>query len=178
MFTFPLGKEAVFLRQTVKLPRPPRQLLPSQVLTFPLGKEATQWHLRLPRQGALLPPKEGSRQAGALLPPGEGSSLVPSPASQTGLTFPLLGENSSQAGNNPLTSEAGSQVTRSSRKNPRCSARQRALQASQGISTASQAGSSGTWDANLTPNPPIGSLKGLPQKTPTLSGSLTFPANL
>ena len=36
----------------------------------------------------------------------------------------------------------------------RCSARLRALQASQGTSTAPQAGSSGTWDANTTPNPP------------------------
>ena len=34
----PMGKEAIYLRQAV------RQLLPSQVLTFPLGKEATQQH--------------------------------------------------------------------------------------------------------------------------------------
>ena len=42
----------------------------------------------------------------------------------------------------------------SDRQNPRCSARQRALQASQGNSTASQADSTGTRDGNLTPNLP------------------------
>ena len=151
MLSFPLGKEAVSLRQAVKLPSPPRQLLPSQVLTFPWGKEATQQHPRLSRQALSFPPKEGSRNAGALLPPGEGISLAPSPASQAGTHLPPAGENSSQAGNNPLTSQAEGQVTR---HNPRHSARQRALQASQGISIASQAGSSGTQDANLTSNLP------------------------
>ena len=47
-----------------------------------------------------------------------------------------------------------SEVTRLGRQNPRHSARQRALQASQGSSTASQADSTGTWDVNLTPNLP------------------------
>ena len=69
------------------------------------------------------------------------------------LTFPLLGKTS-QAGNNPPTSQVGSQLTRSGRQNPRHSARQRALQASQGNSTASQVDSAGTWDVNPTPNLP------------------------
>ena len=81
-------------------------------------------------------------------------SLAASPASQAGTHLPLAGENSSQAGNNLPTSQAGSQVTRSGRQNPRHSARQRALQASQGNSTASQADSADTWDGNLTPNLP------------------------
>ena len=68
--------------------------------------------------------------------------------------FPLLGKNSSQAGINLPTSQAGSQVTRSGRQNPRHSARLRVLQASQGNSTGSQADSTGTQDGNLTPNPP------------------------
>ena len=85
--------------------------------------------------------------------PEEGGSLAASPASQAGAHLPPAWENSSQAGNNLLTSQAGSQVTRSGRQNPRCSARQRALQASQGNSTASQADSTGTPDGNLTPNP-------------------------
>ena len=84
----------------------------------------------------------------------------------------------SQAGNNLPSSQAGSLVTRSGRQNPRHSARQRALQASQGNSTASQADSTGIWDGNLHLTPLIGSLKGLPMKTPTLSGSLTYPTNL
>ena len=86
--------------------------------------------------------------------PEEGGSLVASPASQAGTHLTPAGENSSQAGISLPTSQAGSQVTRSGRQNPRCSARQRALQASQGNSTASQADSADTWDGNLTLNPP------------------------
>ena len=37
----PLGEGGSLSQQAVRLPRPPRQLLPSQALTFPLGKEAT-----------------------------------------------------------------------------------------------------------------------------------------
>ena len=65
------------------------------------------------------------------------------------------GESPSQIGNNLPSSQAGSQVTtRSGRQNPRCSARQRALQASHRNSTASQADSAGSWEGNPTPNPP------------------------
>ena len=80
-----------------------------------------------------------------------------SPASQTG--------NSSQAG------QSGNQGNRSGR--------QRALWASQGNSTASQIDSD--WlprEVTQQLTPLIDSLKSLPQKTLTLSGSLTFPANL
>ena len=142
------------------------------------SKAVTSW------PGAHLPSGEGNNsvasqasQSGALLPPGEGSSSAPSPASEAG-PHPPARENSSQAGNNPPTSQLGSQVNRSSRQDPRCSARQRALQASLGISTSSQAGSAGTQVVNPTPNPPNRLLQGSSQKTLTLSGSLTFPANL
>ena len=84
----------------------------------------------------------------------EKGRLVASPASQKGVHLPPAGENSSQAGNNFPISQAGSQGIRSGRQNPRCSARQRALQASQGNSTASQAYSGGPQEGNLTPNPP------------------------
>ena len=98
---------------------------------------------------------QASQAAGRLATspsPKEGGSLVPSPASQAGTHLPPAGENSSQVGNNFPTSQAGSQVTRSGRQHPRHSARQRALQASQGNSTASQADSTGTQDGNPTPN--------------------------
>ena len=145
---------------------------------LPLGEGSNSAASQASQAGALLPIEEGSRQAGTLLPPGEGSSSVPSHASRVGPHPHPARENSSQAGNNPPTSQSGSQVNRSSRQNSRHTARQRALQASQGISTSSQAGSTGTWKVNTIPNPPICSHKGLPQKSPTLSGSLTFPANL
>ena len=146
--------------------------------------------------GTHLPPREGSnlvatqatqsgRQAGANLPPSEGSSLAASQAgsqasqavtSQAGTHLPP-GEGSNIVATQ-ATSQAGSQGTRSGRQHPRHSARQMALQASQGNSTASQADSTGSWESNLTPDPQIGFLQGLPQKNPTQSGSLTYPANL
>ena len=82
------------------------------------------------------------------LSPKEGGSPVATPASQVGATLPPAGENSSQAG------QSGSQGTRSGRLHPRHPARQRALQASQGNNTASQADSAGTWDSIPTPHPP------------------------
>ena len=120
-----------------------------------------------------FPEEEGSlavspaSQAGAHLPPGAGSNSVitqavpPFPgdgtSSQAGskvTTHTRARESSSQAGNNLPTSQAGSQGTMSGRQNPRCSTRQRALQASWGNSTASQADSAGSQESNLTPNPP------------------------
>ena len=125
--------------------------------------------------GTHLPSGEASNfsQTGSHLPPREGSSLVAgsqssqvagrlvtplspqgrrqssgSPAFQTGAHLPPAGENTSQAG------QSGSQSTRSGRQHPRHSARQRALQASQGNNTTSQADSAGTWDSNPTPHPP------------------------
>ena len=147
------------------------------MLTFPQGKEAI---LVTSQAGAHLPPGEGSSlvaspasQAGAHLPPGEGSNIVAttqavppipsdSTSSQAGseaTTKTPAGENPSQAGNNLPSSQAGS----SGRQNPRCSARQRALQASQWNSIASQADSTGSWEGNPTPNPPNRLPKGLPQ---------------
>ena len=152
VLSFPLGKETVFLRQAVKLPRPPRQLLPCQVLTFPPGRKQLSSIPGLP--GRHSPSHQGSRQAGAPLPLGkEAAQHLLQPPGQT-LTLPPTGDISSQAGNNPPTSQSGCQVNRSSRQNPRHSARQRALQASQGISTSSQTGSAGTWEVNPTPNHP------------------------
>ena len=63
--------------------------------------------------------------------------------------------------------QAGSQGTRSGRKNPRHSTRQRALQASEGNSTASQADNTGSWESNLTPNPLVGFPKDLSWETPS-----------
>ena len=88
--------------------------------------------------------------------PKEGGSQAVSPASQTG--------NSSQAG------QSGNQGNRSGR--------QRALWASQGNSTASQADSTGTWGSNPTTQPPNRFPQGSSSEDLTLSGSLTFPANL
>ena len=172
--SFPLGKEVVYLRQAVRLPRPPRQLLPSQVLPFPPGQGSNlvaQVTLSGRQASTLLPLGEGcilsqagsqalqavTSQPGTLLPPGEGSNLVAQVTQSgrhAGAHLPPAGENSSLAGNNLPTSQAGSQVTRSGRQNPRHSARQRALQASQGNSTASQADSTGTWDGNPHLTPP------------------------
>ena len=59
------------------------------------------------------------------------------------------GESPSQAGNNLPSG----QVDRSCRQNPRNSAKQRALQASHGNGTASQADSAGSWEGNPTSNP-------------------------
>ena len=136
-----------------------------------VGSQATQ----AGRQAASLPPREGSSlaaspacKAGGHLPSGEGSNsaitqaVPPFPgdgtSSQAGseaTTYTPAGESPSQAGNNLPSSQAGSQVTRSGRQNPRHSARQRALQASQGKgnSTASQADSTGSQESNITPYP-------------------------
>ena len=103
---------------------------------------------------AHLPSREGSNSSitQAALPfPGDSTS---SQAGSKATTYTPAGENPSQAGNNLPSSQAGSQVTRSGRQNPRCSARQRALWASQGNSTASQADSTGSQESNPTPNPP------------------------
>ena len=157
------------------------------------GSSSSQAGSQVSQAGTQLPPGEGSSlvasQAGRQASQAsqvegrpettpshrEEGSLVASTASQAGTHLPPAGENPSQAG---ITNQAGNQVTRSGRQHCRHSARQRALQASQGNSTASQADRACTWDSNLTPNPPNRPPKGLSQRTPTLSGSLTYPANL
>ena len=141
----------------------------------PVGESPSQVGNNLPSSqvGAPLPSGEGSNlvasqatQAGRQLPslPSvEGSNLPttqavsPIPGDSTSshagneaTTNTPVGESPSQAGNNLPASQAG----RSGRHNPKCSARQRALQASQGNSTASQADSTGSWEVNPTPNPP------------------------
>ena len=84
---------------------------------LPSGEGSNSMAPQASQAGALLPPEEGSRQAGTLLLPGEGSSSVASPASQSGTHLPPAGDNSSQAG------QVGTQVTRSGRQTPQCSAR-------------------------------------------------------
>ena len=104
----------------------------------------------------LLPSGEGSNLAATTqaVPPIPGDSASSQAGSKATINTPA-GESPSQAGNNLPSSQAGSQVTtRSGRQNPRHSARQRAFQASQGNSTASQADSTGSWEGNPTPNPP------------------------
>ena len=92
---------------------------------------------------------------------GEGNNLAPtqavspggSAASQAGskaTTNTPVRASPSQAGNNLPASQAG----RSGSQNPRHLARQRALQASQGNSTASKAHSTGSQEGNTTHNPP------------------------
>ena len=181
--SFPLGNEAVYLRQAG------RQVVTSQAdALLPLGEGSSSAASYTGSQaGTHLPPGEGSNlsQAGRQASqasqaagrpvsspsPEEGDITVASSASQAG-AHPPAWENSSQAG------QSGRQGTSSGRQLPRHSARQRALQASQGNSTASQADSVDTEEGILTPNPPVGFPKGLPEKTPTLSGSLTYPANV
>ena len=68
--------------------------------------------------------------------------------------IPLLGKTLPKQATTSPTSQSGSQVTSSGRQNPRHSARQRALQVSQGNSTAFQKDSAGYWESNPTPNPP------------------------
>ena len=125
-----------------------------QMVTFPPGKETAQWYLWPPRQVLTFPQVKGSNSVTTqAVPPFPGDSTS-SQAGSEATTYTLAGENPSQAGNNLPSSQQGSQVTRSGRQNPRHSARQRALQASQGNSTASQAVSTGSQESNLTPNPP------------------------
>ena len=67
------GREAIYLRQVV------RQLLPRQVLNFPLGKQAVYLrqavrHSPSPGEGSNL--SQAGSQAGALLPLGEGSRCI------------------------------------------------------------------------------------------------------
>ena len=151
VFPSPLGKEVLYLRQAV------RQLLPRQALSFPLrklaiycrqavrqaltfllGKEAVcQQAVRFPmpprwQVGSNSPFPWGRRQSSGF------------PASRAGIYLPPARGNSFKAG------QSGSQGTRSGRH----SARQRALQASQGNCTASQADSAGTWDSNPIPHTP------------------------
>ena len=69
--------------------------------------------------------------------------------------IPLLGKALPKQATTSPSSQAGSQVTaRSGRQIARHSTRQRALQASQVNSTASQTDSAGSEEGNPTPNPP------------------------
>ena len=143
---------------------------------------------------AHLPSQEGSNAllATALLPPGEGSSLTPAiahppsegsnspvagnPSQAIAILPPSEGSNSTTAlppsreGDNPPKTGQSNNQNRSGRQGLRCSNRHRAIQASQKNSTVSR-------EDNTTTTPSIRPPKDLPMKIPTLSGSLTSPAN-
>ena len=135
---------------------------------LPLGEGSN-----LSQVGTLLPLGEGSSvsqagsqattsQAGTHLPSGEASSSPQaSQAAGRPVTPPSPKEGgspvaspASQAGNSSLAGQSGNKGNRSGRQYPRHSARQRALWASQGNSTASQADSIGIWGSNSITNPP------------------------
>ena len=135
---------------------------------LPLGEGSN-----LSQAGALLPLGEGSSvsqagsqavtsQAGTHLPSGETSSspqasqvagrLATPPSPKEGGS--PVASPASQAGNSSQAGQSGNQGNRSGRQHPRCSARQRALWASQGNSTASQTDSAGTQGSNPTTHLP------------------------
>ena len=144
-----MGKEVPYLRQAVR-----------QVLSFLFGEGSNS-----SQAGTLLPLGEGSSvsqagsqvvisHSGAHLPLGEtSSSLQASQVAGRPVTPPAPEERgspvaspASQAGNSSQAGQSGNQGNRSGR--------QRALWASQGNSTASQADSTGTWGSNPTTHPP------------------------
>ena len=102
-----------------------------------------------------LPSDSTSSQAGSAVNPN--TTPRDSTSSKAGskvTTNTPARESPSQAGNKLPVSQAGSQVTtRSCRQASRHSVRHRALQASQGNSTAPQADSAGSWEGNPTPSP-------------------------
>ena len=104
----------------------------------------------------------GSSQAGSQA--GESATSQEASISSHSIS---TGEGPSQAGNNPST-QAGRQAVRHS-------ARCRAPRPPKGIVLLPR---QVALVPGKAPYPPIGFLKGLPQKILTLSGSLTYPANL
>ena len=159
---------------------------------FPSGERSSSSqataHLP-PREGsgssqatAHFPPREAgsSSQATAHLPPREGNSTGNCSSSFRGRkkffpgkysSCPRGGRGNSQAG------QVGNEV-RSGRQGFRHSTRYMASQASQENSAASQADSTNSQEGTLLLPSPIGFPKGLLIKNLTLSGSLTYPANL
>ena len=136
------------------------------MLTFPPRERSSLVASPASQAGTDLPSGEGSNSAisQAVLPfPDDSTS---SKAGSEATTHTCAGESPSQAGNNLPSSQTGSKVTRSGRENPRHSVRQRALQASQGNSTASQADSAGSWESNPNLILQIGFPKGLPPEDP------------
>ena len=148
------------------------------------GSQASQASQTVTSQpGAHLPRREGSSlasqasQAGRPVtsPSLEEGGLVASSASQAGAHLPSAGESSSQAGNNPPQVRQAVKVLGQGGKFPGAQLgkglpRRTALLPRQTVLVPRKTISL------LTPLP--GSPKGLPWKTLTLSGSLTYPANL
>ena len=177
MLSFPLGKEAIYLRQA-GAPLPPGE----ESNSSQAGSQAGS--LLPPREGSsssqastLLPLGEGSSisQAIAHLPPGEGSNSLPATAHlpigegsnspPATAHLPPRGRKQFLPGNCSLGGSGNSQAgqtnnqARSGRQGFRHSTRHRAPQASQENSTASQADSANSWEGNLTPT----TLSRLPQ---------------
>ena len=141
----------------------PARESPSQAGSSPLSIQA----------GSQATTQAGSQAINYL--PGDSTS---SQAGSAVTPYTPAREGPFQAGNNPPSNQAGSQVTGSGRQVTRCSTRHGALQASQGNSRNSQADSASPWEGNPPPNSQTVFPKGLPQKTLTQSGSSTYPANL
>ena len=128
---------------------------------------------------ALLPPREGSSLTPAIAhPPSEGSNspIAGNPSKAIAILPPGEGSNSTTAlppsreGDNPPQTGQSNNLNRSGKQGLRHSNRHRAIQASQENNAVS-------WEDNTTTIPSIRPPKDLPMEIPTLSGSLTSPAN-
>ena len=150
LLTFLLGKEAILHRQLLTFLLGKEAVPPRLLLIFPLGKQAV-----LPRQLLTFPQEEGN-------------------SSPQSTTYPSLGEGSgkSQAGQTSNQARSGRQGFRHSTRyrTPQTSQENSALPPRQAVLTP----------ARVTPPlpPPVGFPKCLLMKNLTLSGSLTYPANL
>ena len=152
--------------------------LPSQAIAhLPSGEVSNS-----PPATALLPTSKGSRStpATACLPPREGSNSPLAGSSSQAIAHLPSGEGSNstpavallppgEGGSSPQAGQSNNQ-NRSFRQGLRHSKRHRATQASQENNTVSQ-------EDNTTTSQPTRPLRGLLNKIPTLSGSLTFPTN-
>ena len=195
MLSFPLGKETIHGRQAVRQVLPfllgKAAFLPRQLLTFLLGKEAVSpWQLLtfLPGEGsnsplatAHLPTREGSSSlpATAQLPPRE----VSSSSQATAHLLPGEGNSSSQSTTLPSLGEEVA-ILRQANKLGQAG---RVLGILPGIGhpRLSMGTALPPRKTVLTPRKatpllpfPVGFPKGLLMKNLTLSGSLTYPANL
>ena len=182
MLSFPLGKEAIYLRQagTLLPPRegssicqaiahlPPREGSNSPLATahHPTGEGSNS-----PLATAHLPPREGSRssQATAHLP----SRQAGSSSQATAHLCPWEGNSSSQSttlppqGEGSGNSQAG-KYARSGRQGFRHSTRHRAPQTSQENSSTSQADSTNSQEGNSSPTIPSRLPQGSSNEEPNL----------
>ena len=136
----PPGEGSSSSQATAHLPPEEGSSISQAIAHLPPGEGSNS-----PPAAAHPPPGEGSNlsqagsQAGTILPHREGSSI------SQATTHPSLGEGSG----NPQAGQSSNQA-RSGRQGFRCSARHRALQASQENRAASQADSTISWEDNPT----------------------------